>query len=167
MVVALLVAGQFPPSTPMLGIKEGRCRIGESGPAFDVEVEGLKDRRGHLKLELYPADDADFLADDNVLIAAGKPFARVETPEIPPDPVRLCIRAPSPGSYALSLLHDRNGDRRFNVSGDGIGFSGNPRLGWSKPSARLVRVVATTGRTSVRIRVNYRNGLFSFGPAAR
>jgi hypothetical protein len=55
-------------STPDLGKAEGQCRTGESGPAFVVDMIGLKDRAGKLKLEVYPATDADFLADDNVLI---------------------------------------------------------------------------------------------------
>lgn len=162
---AALLAGQaLLPSTPDLGIAAGLCRPGEAGPAFEVEVEGLKDRQGVLKLELYPDDDADFLADDNVLVSAGKPFARVVAPLPPAGPVRLCIRVPRPGSYALSLLHDRNMNRKFDLSGDGIGFSANPRLGWSKPAAAAVRVTADAGRTLLRIRLNYRRGLFSVGP---
>jgi len=67
-------------SSPDLGIEAGRCRAPEAGPAFMVQVEGLKDRAGRLKLELYPANERDFLADDNVLVAAGKAFARVDVP---------------------------------------------------------------------------------------
>jgi uncharacterized protein (DUF2141 family) len=39
-----------------------------------VEVAGLKDRTGKLKLEVYPDNDADFLMDDNVLVYQGKTF---------------------------------------------------------------------------------------------
>jgi uncharacterized protein (DUF2141 family) len=143
----------------MLGIDAGRCRTSETGPAFLVNVEGLKYRAGRLKLELYPANDADFLADDNVLIAAGKSFARVDAATPADGPAQLCIRAPAPGRYALSLLHDRNGDRKFELSSDGIGFSGNPKLGWSKPAAKTV--VVDVGDTPKRITIvmNYRHGL--------
>jgi hypothetical protein len=34
-------------STPELGKAEGKCRPGESGPAFLVDVVGLKDRTGN------------------------------------------------------------------------------------------------------------------------
>jgi uncharacterized protein (DUF2141 family) len=146
-------------SSPDLGRAAGHCRTPENGPAFLVDVMGLKDRAGRLKLELYPADDADFLADDNVLIVAGKPFARVEVPTPPEGPVELCIRAPREGRYALSLLHDRNADRKFQLSIDGIGFSNNPKLGWSKPAAD--RVAIEVGETPRRIEIvmNYRHGL--------
>jgi len=159
----LLAAAQIH-TGPDLGKAEGRCRPSEGGPAYLVEVTGLKDRRGLLKLELYPANDADFLADDDVLLRAGKAFARVEVTVPAAGPVRMCIRAPRPGSYALSILHDRDGNRKFGLSTDGVGFSDNPKLGLSKPKAATV--AAKVGEAPVRLRVvmNYRRGLFSFGP---
>jgi uncharacterized protein (DUF2141 family) len=146
-------------SSPMLGVEAGKCRPSETGSAFMVDVEGLKDRAGRLKLELYPANDGDFLADDNVLVAAGKPFARVEVMTPVAGSVELCIRAPAPGRYALSLLHDRNGDRKFQLSSDGIGFSANPKLGWSKPSAKSVAVDVGDAPRHITIVMNYRQGL--------
>ncbi|WP_394659995.1 DUF2141 domain-containing protein [uncultured Novosphingobium sp.] len=147
------------PSSPDLGKAEGKCRADESGPAFLVTVSGLKDRVGRLKLEVYPATRQDFLADDNVLLETGKVFRRVE--EIVPtgDPVRMCIRVPQPGPYALSLLHDRDMDRKFKWTVDGIGFSANPRLGWGKPDAASVMTRAGGGLTPVTIVLNYRSGL--------
>jgi len=165
--LALLTAAAPIPSSPDLGKTEGQCRPGESGPAFLVDLTGLKDRSGKLKLEVYPANDADFLADDNVLVMAGKTFRRVEVP-VPADPTpRLCVRLPGPGTYAVTVLHDRNADRKFSLSHDGFGFSANPRLGWSKPKAAVVAVNAGGGLTTLRIVMNYRTGLFSFGPLKR
>lgn len=146
-------------SSPELGMAAGRCRTPENGPAFLVDVSGLKDRAGRLKLELYPADDTDFLADDNILVSQGKPFARVEVPTPPDGTVQLCIRAPRAGRYALSLLHDRNSDRKFQLSTDGIGFSNNPRLGWSKPDADRVAIDVGDEPRRVDIVLNYRHGL--------
>ncbi|HEX7876606.1 MAG TPA: DUF2141 domain-containing protein [Sphingobium sp.] len=163
MILALLLAGGGILSTPDLGKAEGRCRADEKGPAYLVEVKGLKDRHGLLKLELYPASDADFLADDNVLVAAGKPFGRVEAPVPSAGPVQLCIRAPAPGVYALSLLHDRDANHKFALSVDGVGFAGNPRIGWSKPRAAAASAAVGPSPTRVTIIVNYRRGLLSFG----
>jgi Uncharacterized protein conserved in bacteria (DUF2141) len=145
--VLLPAAGPIP-STPDLGKAEGQCRPGESGPAFLVDLIGLKDRTGRLKLE-----------------GAGKTFRRVEVP-VPNEPTpRVCVRLPGPGTYAVTVLHDRNSDRKFSLSHDGFGFSANPRLGWSKPKARAVAATAGGGLTTLRIVMNYRTGLFSFGPA--
>lgn len=165
--VLLLLAGTAIPSTPDLGKAEGQCRTPENGPAYRVDVQGLKDRRGRLKLELYPANDADFLADDNVLVAAGKPFRRVEATVPPAGPVELCIRAPGPGTYALSLLHDRDANRRFAVSVDGIGFAGNPKLGWAKPAAAAASAPVGADPAHIRIILNYRRGLLSVGPVEK
>ncbi len=159
MIVATMFLLTMMRSSPELGTHEGRCRPGEAGPAILVDVAGLRDRKGLLRLELYPANDDDFLADDNVLLSAGKAFARVDAPVPETAAVRICIKVPRPGSYALSLLHDRNANRRFDLAGDGIGFPGNPRLGWSRPSAQRAAVQAGSGVTHVGIRLNYRRGL--------
>ncbi|MFM7029329.1 MAG: DUF2141 domain-containing protein [Chakrabartia sp.] len=151
-------------SNPSLGIAEGRCRDGEAGPAFIVSVLGLKDRAGTVKLELYPSNDADFLEDDNILLNAGKAFRRVVVDVPASGTPKLCIRAPAPGAYSLVLLHDRDSNRKFNLTSDGIGFPGNPTLHWSKPKAAATRAVAGAGLTPVAITLQYRTGLFSFGP---
>jgi uncharacterized protein (DUF2141 family) len=152
------------PSSPQLGIAEGRCAPGERGPSFVVAVQGLKDRQGRLRLEVYPDNDPDFLADDNLLVAAHKVFRRVDEAVPQSGLVSLCIRVPQSGTYSLALLHDRNGDRKFTLSTDGIGFPGNPKLGWSQPKAAMARATARSGPTPLQIRLNYRRGLFSFGP---
>lgn len=146
-------------STPDLGKAEGRCRAGESGPAFLVEVSGLKDRRGQLKLEVYPANDKDFLADDNALIMAGKTFRRVEVAVPASGTPTLCVRVPGPGRYGVTVLHDRDSNRKFGWRVDGIGFASNPRLGLGKPKAASASATAGTSPTSITIVMNYQRGL--------
>ena len=153
------------PSSPSLGIAEGRCRANEPGPALMITVIGLKDRGGTIKAELYPANDTDFLADDNVLVSEGKTFRRVVIATPGSGSVQLCLRAPAAGSYGLSLLHDRDGNRKFSLSIDGIGLGGNPEsLGPTKPKIAVGRVSVASGVTPVTVRMMYRRGLFSFGP---
>jgi uncharacterized protein (DUF2141 family) len=154
----LLTAATIP-STPDLGKAEGRCRADEPGPAFIVNVAGLRDRTGRLKLEVYPATDDDFLADDNVLVAAGKTFRRVDVAVPGSGPIELCVRVPRAGRYGVVVLHDRNGDRRFNWRVDGIGFAGNPRLGLGQPDAEDASAVASSGRSSITIVMNYLRGM--------
>ncbi len=168
----LLVAADLPkegepgylPSTPDLGKKAAQCGVPENGPAVIITVDGLKDRAGNLKAELYPANDDDFLEDDNKLIMAGKTFRRVEVPVPKSGAVQLCIRIPGPGAYSFILLHDRDANRKFGLSTDGVGFAGNPKLGLSKPKSASARIEAGNGLTRVTVRMNYRRGLFSFGP---
>ena len=157
--IPLLAAAAPIASSPELGKAEGRCRANEGGPAFLVGVNGLKDRGGRLKLEVYPANDADFLADDNALVAAGKTFRRVEV-DVPNSgtPV-LCVRVPAPGRYGVLVLHDRDGNHKFGWRVDGIGFASNPKLGLGKP--KVARASASAGSTPTRIDVvmNYQRGL--------
>ena len=160
----IAAAPSYIPSTPDLGKAEAQCRPGETGPAVLLLAAGLKDRHGRIKAELYPATEADFLADDNVLVMAGKAFRRVEIAVPPSGPVQLCIRLPGPGSYGVIVLHDRDSNRKFGLSSDGVGFSNNPRLGLSKPKAEAVRISAGGGLTPLTVRMNYRRGLFGFGP---
>lgn len=154
--IAMIVAALA--STPDLGVAAGMCHSDQQESHVLVEAVGLKDRSGRLKLELYPANNRDFLADDNVLVSAGKSFARVEVPVPASGQIVLCIRAPAPGRYALVLMHDRNANRRFDFRTDGIGFPGNPKLGWSKPSANAASLTIGPDEGVVRIVMNYLNG---------
>ena len=154
----LLAAAAPIASSPDLGKAEGKCRSGESGSAFLLNVNGLKDRKGLLKVEVYPANDQDFLADDNVLVAAGKTFRRVEM-DVPASgaPV-LCVRVPGPGTYGVMVLHDRDSNRKFGWRVDGIGFAGNPRLGLSQPKVAKARATAGSTPTRLDIVMNYQRG---------
>ena len=163
--IAPASAGAQVRSSPSLGVAEGRCRPGEPGPALLITATGLKDRGGTIKAEIYPANDADFLSDDNTLVNAHKTFRRVVIDVPSSGSVQLCIRVPSAGAYGLSLLHDRDGNRKFGLSIDGVGFGSNPpSLGPFKPKIAAGRVVAGGGVTPVTVRMLYRHGLFSFAP---
>lgn len=159
-----LVLAATIPSSPSLGQAEGRCRPDESGPSFLINLVGLKDRAGRVKAELYPANDTDFLQDDNILVSAGKPFRRVEMDVPSTGPVVICIRAPSAGPWSLSVLHDRDSNRKFGLSMDGVGFPGDPKLGITKPKASVATAVASSGPTRINVTMQYRQGLFGFGP---
>jgi uncharacterized protein (DUF2141 family) len=159
MSMLLMLMAAALPSSPNLGIAEGRCRPNEPGPAFLVNVQGLYDRQGRIKVEVYPPNNQDFLADDNVLINAGKTFRRVDVPTPAQGPIQLCIRVPQAGAYSLMVLHDRDSNHRFGLHGDGVGFGGNPRLGLSRPSAAATRVVAGPHVTPINVVINYRRGM--------
>lgn len=142
---------------------DGSCASGP-GPRLYVNVDGLKDRSGRMKLELYPANEEDFLKDDRDLKREGKPFRRIWSATPQSGDVRLCIRVPSPGQWALLFTHDRDGKNKFNFWQDGAGFPSNQRLGRSRPKLRqaLVNVPASGGQITVH--AQYLKGLGGFGP---
>ena len=139
------------------------CRSQEDSPAVRAEVLGLKDRTGKLIMELYPANDLDFLAPDKELIAAGKVFRRVPMAVPARGPIYMCIRAPGPGRWAIALLHDRDGNGKFGVLKDGVGFVNNPEIGSRKPASAAATIAVGNTVQPTRIIMNYRRG-FSMAP---
>ena len=137
---------------------------GNEGPAIRATIVGLKDRKGRLKLELYPANATDFLRDDRDLLKEGKVFRRVwaETPAA--GPVEMCIRVPHPGSYGLFFTHDRDGKNKFNFWTDGGGITSNTRIGAAKPKISASTVEAGAGITSITIKAQYLRGLSGLSP---
>lgn len=163
---AAAVAANPLPSAPVpdYGIVEGQCHAHEAGPTIVATAAGLKDRTGTLRLELYSPVEGEFLADDRDLVRDGKVFRRSVLAVPAAGPVELCIRVPKPGEWALALIHDRAGSKKFKLSSDGIGFSDNPHLGLTKPKAEVAKIAVGPGVTRISIRLNYRHGLLSFGP---
>jgi uncharacterized protein (DUF2141 family) len=156
-------ASAVTPPAPEPGTVEGKCRDPETGPAVMVTVEGLKDRSGVLRLELYSSDPKDFLAGDSDLIAAGKTFRRTVEALPATGAVHLCVRAPAPGTYALALMHDRDGKRSFSIWHDGVGFAGNPPVVHGKPPPEQARITIGNAPTQTVIIMNYMRGFFAFG----
>jgi uncharacterized protein (DUF2141 family) len=150
-------------SGPALAESPNPCAASDKGPVLAVIVTGLKDRKGRLRAELFPNNDTDFLADNDVLVKAGKPFRRVDL-ELPrTNGTILCMVTPPPGIYALSVLHDRDLNLKFGFMSDGVGFAGNPKLARSKPKVAQARINISAGMNRVTIVLNYLRG-FSFSP---
>lgn len=147
----------------LLGADRQACAANH-GPAIRVNVSGLKDRTGRLKLELYPANEADFLKDDRDLVSEGKFFRRVWADMPASGAVSLCIKAPRPGRYALLFTHDRDGKNKFNFWRDGAGFPSNQRLGRSRPDLSQAVIDVPAGVVTTNIRAQYLKGLGGFGP---
>ena len=160
--VALLTAGA-PAAGQQVRGEDAQACIAGTGPAIRVNIVGLKDRRGRLKLELYPGREEDYLKDDHDLKREGKFFGRsfAETPAS--GAVVLCIKAPRPGTYGLFFTHDRDGKNKFNFWQDGAGFPSNRKMGRSRPKVADGLVQVGSGVTTVTIHAQYLRGL-GFSP---
>lgn len=147
-----------------IGSDATACEAGNE-PAILVSITGLKDRTGRLKLELYPATEADFLKDDRDLLKQGKFFRRVWAEMPASGPVDICIKAPKPGRYALFFTHDRDGKNKFNIWQDGAGVPGNVRMGTAKPKLATATIDVGDDVTMAHIRAQYLRSVFTgFGP---
>jgi uncharacterized protein (DUF2141 family) len=158
-VATLALAGLARPvlAQDILGPDKAACAAGSQGPAALVRVYGFKDRDGLLRVQLYGADPEEFLEK-------GTKLKRIEVPVTPAGDMSVCVALPRRGEFAMYVLHDRNGNRKWDLSKDGFGFSGNPKLGMSKPDYEDSMFVAGNGVTIVDVILNYRTGLFSVRP---
>lgn len=147
----------------ILGADAAACRPG-GGPAIQTRITGLKDRTGKLKLELYPANKADFLRNHSALIAERKTFRRVTAALPATGPVIMCIRVPRPGRYALVFTHDRDGRSKFNFMTDGAGFPNPGKLRRTRPTVELAAITVGASRTIATIRAQYLRGIRGFAP---
>ncbi len=150
----------------LMGDDSPACAPGSREAAVKVRVEGLKSRSGHVRAELYPATEADWLKPDRLLEREGKPFRRAWLPVPARGPVELCLKAPGPGIYGISVVHQARPRWKFDVLKDGAGFSGNPRIGRGKPGHQEVAVRVGPGRSEQIVVMNYLQGL-AFRPLKR
>lgn len=146
-----------PLSAETIGEDAAVCKSGR-GPAIQVNIQGLKDRKGEIWLELYPATPADFLAPDMNLVAQGKTFRRTRGPVPRAGDTSICIRVPHPGRYALMLRHSRTGKDKFSVWSDGAGIPANKSLGRKKPTLDQATIDAGAGITVANIKMQYLHG---------
>lgn len=147
-------AGQ-PLPKPVLGPDATRCTT-DGAPAFLVQIAGLKNRQGTVRIRLFGGSpDTYFLRE--------KALTRIQIPTPPTGPINICVGAPAPGLYAIDVRHDVNGDDSTDRS-DGGGASGNPQMSmWSillkkRPPAAVVQVEAGRGVKLVPITMMYMRG---------
>lgn len=131
------------------------------GPAVLATISGLRAPTGLLVVYLYGDRPQDFLEH-------ARSIQRIELPVRSQAPVRVCLRAPAAGRYAVSVRHDVDGNRRRFDMSDGGGFSRNPRLSLTnlRPALDEVLIDVGPGVESVEVVLNYRYGL-SIRPVRR
>jgi uncharacterized protein (DUF2141 family) len=124
-----------------------------------VNVSGFKARSGELRVQLYGSNPADFLE-------SGKKLRRIDVPVTQSGPMRVCVAVPGPGTYAIAVRHDLDGNGKSGWN-DGGGFSRNPEISLTrlKPKHNQVAFAVGNDVKPVDVVLNYRHGL-SIGPVA-
>lgn len=117
-----------------------------------IRVNGVRSPEGTVTVVLYGENPADFLARGKRLDRRRVP-ARVGS-------VELCLALKRPGTYALALYHDEDGDRRLtrNLVGlptEGYGFSRDAPTTFGLPSFDDVAFAVGTGKTTLEITMRY------------
>ena len=144
--LALCLALGAAPSTA-----QSDCTGRASDTRLYVNVEGVRSNEGLVAVTLYADDSSRFLARRGSLYVGRVPASAPRT--------RVCIYVPGPGTYALAVYHDADGDRGFDRDAIGLpaesyGFSNNPSVVLGLPSFRSVRMAVPRDglETTVRLR---------------
>lgn len=117
-----------------------------------VSVENVRSGNGLIAFTLYADDRSRFLVKRGSLAVMRVPAQQGTT--------RACIFLPKPGTYAVAVYHDENGDQGFDRSGlgfpvEGFGFTNNPATLAGLPSFNSVRLSVPRTGLLTRIRLKY------------
>lgn len=159
LIALALAAAPVAAQAPILGPDAAACAKGSTADALLLTIDGLKNREGTIRVELWPGVEGDFLRNHHELVAEGKPYHRVMITPPASGPAKVCVKLPGPGTYAVGAFHSPAGVRKFNVRQDGVTFTRNPKVGLSKPKAKDVAVAYGRGVSEEIVTLNYLRGL--------
>ena len=146
------------PAEAAYGPDTAACGAGSRRPAVLVNVTGFKARSGRVRVQIYNSDN---------FLVKGQRVTRVDLPVVA-GTMPICVPLPAPGTYAVAVRHDVNGDNQKRDWSDGGGFSRNPKfsLFHLKPSFSEVAIPVGNAPRAVSVILNYRTG-FTIGPVGR
>lgn len=126
----------------------GRDAAGDTA-SLEISVTGIRKPAGVIRLALCPPN----VAFPN----CGASAVRTRVLEIEGGGARTVLTGLAPGSYAVSVFHDANGNGRLDsfagIPREGYGFSNNPPFRPRAPRFAEGEIVVTgAARTTVRLR---------------
>jgi uncharacterized protein (DUF2141 family) len=120
------------------------------GPAVRITVSEVKSSAGTMRVQIYRATSADWLAK-------GRWIHRIEAPARA-GTMTFCMPVPQAGSYAVAIRHDVNNNGDTDLTQDGGGMSNNPSVNvfnLGKPSYSKVAFPVGQEVKSIAIRMRY------------
>lgn len=124
-----------------------RCNAG-SGAL--VTITNISENKGTLRVQSYRGTKDSWLEK-------GKWLTRTELPARA-GTVRVCVPLPGPGTYAIAVRHDVNGNGRTDIRQDGGGMSNNPSINifnLGKPSYTKTRFQVGNAPVAMTIQMRY------------
>jgi len=120
---------------------------------LSVTVKGLRNTEGNLLLSVFRSAEG-FPSDDS------KALYKARIAKIPATEVKYVFKDIPDGSYAVSVLHDENGDLKMNTNGVGIpkegsGASNNARGSFGPPRYADALITVKGGAKSITINMLY------------
>lgn len=133
-----------------IGNDAAKCAAG-AGPAVRVTISDIKASKGTIRVQSYRGTEEDWLEK-------GKWIYRMEAPA-KAGSMTFCMPLPKPGTYAIAVRHDLNGNGSTDIFTDGGAMSNNPSLNifnLGKPSYKKVAFEVGSGVETMSIRMRYR-----------
>lgn len=129
-----------------------KCEGPDSGTTLAVQVSGMTSARGEIAITVYPSDPKRFLAPRGKLL-------RVRPKTVAPT-TQACFNLPGPGTYAVAVYHDANGNEDFDrtvigMPAEGFGFSNDAPTRFGLPAFEAVRFSVKPGANPIRIKLRY------------
>jgi uncharacterized protein (DUF2141 family) len=147
---AFVLASALAAAAPALADQGCAGTRGVSSVRLTAQVNGVRPAQGEVAITVYPDDKRRFLAKGGKL---ARERVRAQSS------VKACFWV-LPGTYAVAVYHDKDGDRDFdrNLVGmpvEGFGFSNDPETKVGLPSLSAVRFRVGPGGGSVPIQMRY------------
>lgn len=148
-VAALLVAGPAAAEYRQpIGNDLSRCD--GARPAVRVTVTGVRASSGNIRVQSYRGTSADWLAK-------GRWLHRIQVPARR-GTMTFCLPVSGPGTYAVAVRHDMNGNGDTDLRSDGGGMSNNPSINifnLGKPSVGKTAFTVGNGVKAIQINMRY------------
>lgn len=142
--------------TPTVTLAQGQnaekpCE-GEGETKILVRVSDLRSSDGLVTVELFDDNPKGFV----------KKLGRLERIRVgaADNQAKACFWAPGPGTYAIALYHDENGNKEFDknfigIPTEGFGFSNNPKVYFGLPDHSEAAFAVGSEPIELEIKVQY------------
>ena len=151
LILASFLAASGSAAMPHRPGPQGMCAGPPGGTRLTVVVENVRSGQGLVAITVYPDDLDRFLVSKASLFVARAPARAPAT--------RTCVNVPMPGTYAIAVYHDEDGNRKLTRKGlglptEGYGFANNPPAVYGLPAFNAVRL-SIPRNMETRIRLVY------------
>ena len=154
LMVALLTVARPAAAAPEDGPRVTPCAAADApeGPRLRVTVTEARRAAGNATITIYGPRPERFLASRAYLARQRIPLRTTSA--------EACFALAAPGTYAIAVYHDENGDHDFNrtvigMPAEGYGFSNDAPTVTGLPSFSAVRFSVPAGNSAMTIRLRY------------
>lgn len=122
-----------------------------AGTTIEVKIEGLRNAKGRVLVCL--TSNASAFPD------CSKDAKAIKAEFTTAQAASFRLAAPAQGQYAISLIHDENGngklDTRVMMPREGFGFSRNPKISFGPPKFKSASFAVGAATVSQTIKMKY------------